>query len=628
MSAALANFRLFLNRMGIALLLFSLFRILFWWLNRDYFSEVSPAVFGYGLRFDLSAIAFLFAPFILLHLLPFPFREKKRYQLTLKVLFHLANSIGLVLNGIDLEYFKFTLKRSTADLFELAGFGNDLFHLMPSFIRDYWYVVLAFFVTLILTEVLYRWVSKAVPEVRKPADYIWNSLAMVLGLGLCFLAARGGWQLKPLDIINASQYSSVKNIPLILNTPFTVMKTIDRQALPEVKYFPEDQLADFYNPHFKPTTEKQPQGLNVVVLIMESMASEYIGSLNPYPGYTPVLDSLMDHSLVFTQCFANGRKSIEGVPAILAGLPTLMNNPLITSIYASNPINSLANLLENHGYRSSFFHGGNNGTMGFDGFASSAGFDRYVGRNEYPNEGDFDGNWGIFDEEFFQFYAQELAREKQPFVSTFFSLSSHHPYTIPKKHEGRFTPGSLPIHQAIRYTDYALGRFLATASKMPWYKNTLFVLTADHASYTDQAAYDNLEGLYAIPLLFFHPGSELRGKRDDIAQQTDILPSVLDYLALPEPAIAFGRSLFRDDQLGYSLSYRNAVYQWIEPGLVLQFDGNTVTGVFNRKLDPALTHNLVAHGGDWEALSASAVQRMKACIQSYNTRMKENRLTP
>jgi phosphoglycerol transferase MdoB-like AlkP superfamily enzyme len=143
---------------------------------------------------------------------------------------------------------------------------------------------------------------------------------------------------------------------------------------------------------------------------MESLSSEHIGAFNRqvegYQGYTPFLDSLIDHSIAFNG-FANAKQSIEGLPAIIASIPALMDRPFITSAFAGNSFDALAALLEKKGYETSFFHGGTNGTMDFDRFARASGFKRYYGRNEYDNDMDFDGRWGIFDEPFFQFFAKK-----------------------------------------------------------------------------------------------------------------------------------------------------------------------------------------------------------------------------
>ena len=191
---------------------------------------------------------------------------------------------------------------------------------------------------------------------------------------------------------------------------------------------------------------------------------------------------------ILQNAYANGKRSIEGIPAIIGGIPALLSDPFITSAYSSNTITTIPSLLKQKGYTSTFFHGGTNGTMGFDNFSRSSGFDHYFGRTEYDNDDDFDGSWGIYDEPFLQQAALEIDKMKLPFLAVLFTLSSHHPYKIPDKYVNQFPEGTLPLHQSIAYADFSLKRFFETALKMSWFSNTLFVITADHTSSTELKA--------------------------------------------------------------------------------------------------------------------------------------------
>lgn len=321
--------------------------------------------------------------------------------------------------------------------------------------------------------------------------------------------------------------------------------------------------------------------------------------------------------------YANGKRSIEGIPAILASLPTLMNFDYITSIYSGNKINSISGLLKEKGYSSAFYHGGTNGTMSFDAFVKIAGFEKYYGRTEYNNENDFDGKWGIFDEEFFQFAAENINQTQQPFFATIFSLSSHHPYSIPEKYKNKFCKGNLEIHESIMYADYALKQFFKTASAMPWFKNTLFVFTADHTSETYYPQYQTNAGNYAIPIIFYKPGSNLTGIQTDIAQQTDIMPTILNYLNFEKNFIAFGTNLLDTTSYHFSISYLNGIYQLIKDNYVLQFDGNKSTALYNLKTDSLLHDNLI---NSEETIKTELENFTKAIIQQYNSRLINNEL--
>lgn len=620
---------LLLKRLFILLLVYGVCRILFFLVNHSLFTVQSDEllfIILHGFRFDISSIVYCNALFILLHFIPFSIRDSKGYQHLLKGLFYLSNIPGILLNCIDFIYFRFTLKRTTSDIFRWTGLGEDLKKLLPRFITDFWYVIPLFIFLVVLLEYLYRktWrYNMPAKEERKVKPNLILQIALTLALaGLCVLGARGGWQLRPITILSASEGISPQNVPLVLNTPFTIITTYKKSGLVELQYFPLEQAEKMFSVvHPKdsfPFSKK-----NVVVIIMESFAAEYVGGLNNGKGYTPFLDSLMEVSDHFSNAFANGRKSIEGVPAIIAGLPTLMENPYISSVYSGNQFNSLASLLKKQGYNTSFFHGGTNGTMGFDNFSRMAGFESYFGRKEFNNDAHYDGFWGIYDESFMQYFSSQLSTFKQPFVSCFFSLSSHHPFLIPEKYKRQFRKGTLEIHQSIQYADWALRQFFKSAEKERWYNNTLFVITADHTSLTDQKQYYSAIGGCRIPLVFFEPGSSSKEKSDVVVQQIDIMPSVLHRLHYPEAYAAFGRNAFSKEQTHYAISYLNNIYQYIEKDYMMQYNGEKSISLYQYPVDTLLQRNLITK----ETAKAADIElRLKALIQVYNYRMIHNKL--
>ncbi len=193
------------KRVGIALLIFTISRILFYAFNTTYFPNVELGDFVYALRFDLSAISWLYLPFIFLSVIPFEFRAHKIYQLLLKVLFHLSNSICIVLNVIDIEYFKFTLKRSTSDLFQLMQMGDDVTSLIPTFMVDFWYIIVFGIILMIFSEWLYRKTNfKSVQF--KPFSLSHTAIhigIMILAVTFFIITSRGGLQLVPVSVIDA-----------------------------------------------------------------------------------------------------------------------------------------------------------------------------------------------------------------------------------------------------------------------------------------------------------------------------------------------------------------------------------------------------------------------------------------
>ncbi|HIA35863.1 MAG TPA: alkaline phosphatase family protein [Flavobacteriales bacterium] len=627
------HFKLLFKRLGIILLLFTICRLLFFLINGEFFTESGLFnwifIFIHGIRFDISAIVYIHLPFILLHIIPLPQRNSSWYQLSLKYWFHIINAFIIFTNLADIIYFQYTFKRATADIFELIFLGNDFLHLWPQFFSDFWYLVLVYFVLIYRSIVMYREtetsLSNTISSNEKPLLKLLGFMFIILG---SIVAGRGGLQLKPIGIINAGAYIDSQNIPLVLNTPFSLITTLGKNGLTELDYYPEDKLNEVYNPVFSPANDQDymdSNRTNVVIIIMESFSSEYSGFFSENKKtYTPFLDSLAENALAFNTCFANGKKSIEGIPAVLGGLPSLMETPYITSAYAGNRILGIAGHLKKKGYSSSFYHGGNNGTMGFDSYVELSGFDNYFGRDEYNNDDDYDGKWGIFDEEFFQFCASSLETLKKPFVTCIVSLSSHHPYMVPEKYKDKFAEGSLDIHRSVQYADYSLRRFFKALSTTPWFSNTLFVITADHTAMSDNPHFKNIVGMYSIPMIFYHPGSNLEGLNSRVTQQSDIMPSILDYVGYDQNFIAYGTSVFDDAvKPAIAFNYLNGIYQLFEGPYVLQFDGEKSITLYNYKIDPLLENNLVLN----EDEKRNAMEtKIKGVIQSYNTRLMNNQM--
>jgi phosphoglycerol transferase MdoB-like AlkP superfamily enzyme len=505
-----------------------------------------------------------------------------------------------------------------------GGIGNDLGRLLPLFLRDYWYV---FLIWALLTWLLLAGYKKTgEPEALSwnGRQYLRQTLILVLNSALAIVIYRGGFQLRPIGIANAGEYVESKYVPIVLNTPFSILKTLEVRGIePSIYFTDEAEMKKLYNPYHKAETGEFRK-LNIFIIALESFSKEYVGSLNgKKQGYTPFLDSLISQSLVFTNAFANGKKSIEGIPAMVAGIPSWSDEPFITSRYGNNQITSLANLLKTEGYSTSFFHGGTNGTMGFDAFAGMAGYDHYYGRTEYNNEKDYDGNWGIWDEEFLQYTAGMVDKQPQPFFTTLFTLTSHHPYALPGKYKNRFKEGLLEIHKTIRYSDYALKEFFETASRMPWFQNTLFVLAADHTGISNDPFFANRLGNFSIPVVYYLPGSNLKGMDSTFTQQIDIMPTILDYINYPKPYFAFGNSALDTTSPHFALMYNNGCHELTENYYISQFARGRETDLYNFRNDSTLKTDL-----HWQLpeIVKYMERKTQAIIQTYEQSIIQNKM--
>lgn len=625
--------------MVLAMLFYTISRVLFYIFNYGMFEDTSLGDFGAmllaGLRFDLSAVLYTNLLFILLMLLPFRFRYKPLYRRVLMYVFIFCNSIALAANLSDIIYYRFTLRRTTWSVFE--EFSNENMGVLgASFLVDYWYIFLIWIALIFLMVYLYKKVKMALPtRINAWIYYPVHTVVMALSIGLCIAGMRGGFlhSTRPITLSNAGEYvKRPKEMYLVLNTPFSMLRTIGKVNFKHVHYFDsEEVLKTIYSPLHYPEDTLPFQEKNVVIIVLESFSKEAIGGYNGhlmgqggYQSFTPFIDSLMQDSKVYWRSFANGKKSIDALPSVLTSIPSI-EDPFVLTQYASNDLPSLPRLLKEKGYHTAFFHGAPNGSMGFAAFMQLIGVEKYYGKTEYGNDADFDGIWGIWDEEFMQFYADKMNTFPQPFMSSLFTVSSHHPHKIPERYEGAFNKGPLPIYECISYTDMALQKFFAKAKTMPWYNNTLFVITADHtATAKYYPEYQTAWGAFSVPILFFAPGdSEFKGVEPRVVQQIDIMPTVLGYLHYDQPYFSFGNNMLANDTTAdFAVNYMG-VYQWFEGEYMLQFDEERTIGFYNYIQDPLLKQDLRGKMPEKEAYMQN---RVKAFIQQYKNRMIDDNL--
>jgi len=629
-------FVVLIYRILLIMILFSLFRIGFYLFNHKMFPGVSPGQFltmmKGGLTFDISAVVYVNMLFIFLHIIPLEVRYKDIYQEILKYLFYITNGIALAMNGMDFVYYRFVDKRATADVFKTFEHESNNTKLFFRFLLDYWPATLFTFLAWFLMVYFYRKVKVEKPQnVNKIAYYSINILMIPLVIALVIGAARGGYKhsTRPITISNAARYvETPRDVAIVLNTPFSILRTIGKKALVRYKFYEDKKLNELYSPLHVPLKSKPFTNENVVIIILESFAREYIGSLNPtleggtYTGYTPFIDSLVNVSMTFDVSIANGKKSIDAMPSVLASIPSL-ETPYTISYYANNQINGLAELLKKKSYYSAYFHGAPNGSMGFDSFTRMAGFDDYIGLNQYPNKADFDGIWGVWDEPFFKFFGEKLNRFKQPFLASIFSVSSHHPFKVPEKYAGKFKKGPAPILEVVGYTDYALHELFSQISKSAWFQNTLFVITADHTNESVHQEFQNNFGAYCVPIIFYKPGSDLKGFKHRIAQQIDIMPTVLSYLNYDEEYIAFGNNLLDDSYESFAFNTNGNTYNLYMKDHILEMIDNKSVGLYNYKEDLFLEKSLI---GKEPELEKQMEEKLKAIIQTYNSRLIDNNM--
>ena len=621
--------------------------------------EWAGIVWG-NIIFGIATIGCILLPYFVANLLPFKFRWNKTYHRLTEILLYYVPVLFIIISDIcDASYYQYTYRRLTGEIFQYLGISGNMGSLWPHFLVDYWHSTLFGFLLIFLT---FYFGSKIILIGRnKYRNHRINDLVgLIIGVAVVIFLLRGGFG-KNIEWSDTTKYCQSKNSALVTNSGYNIVRTFNGGTLQEVDYLDDAQALQLFNPAYAPydfaadSTPWTPcwapnsghfltatpdslkqQYNNIVVIVLESFSQEYMGCYNhgAMQSFTPFLDSLSQHSLVY-QGRANGKKSIEGIPAIFSSLPTLMPFPITMSDYADDSLHSLPGILRDNGFHTAFFHGSYNGVMSFDKLCARMGFSEYYGQNEYmadrrSRETDYDGVWGIFDEHFLQYMVRRLDDFPQPFFAGVFTLSSHHPYTMQPERKGQFPKGPHPLCQVVAYSDNALRLFFQAAKQTDWYQHTLFLITADHSGQGLSREYNDYNGWYRIPMIIHLPESATDSTTQTIKQssnqtnnnysnnqtikqssnhvysrlmqQTDIMPTLLDYLGIRANTVCFGTSAFRNPTGGWQIAYGNSYYQLETP------DGVAV-----------LSQDKEEGNGN--------IQLLKAIVQQYNRRLINNQLT-
>lgn len=633
-----------------------------------------------GIYFDIPVVIGLFLPVWIWVIGGHSWRD--RFPAINRILFVISSMTVLIFNGIDTGYSQVTAKRSGYELFDILG--DDANRFAP-YLTDNWYIILGLAA---MGYLIYRWVPIRghYPDINFRMRPLRGLIATLTFAAICLLGFRGGFQLRPLRAIDASNFVQPEIAPLVTSTPLQIISTWKRNGLPNFEFdiqFPvnsaitsEPKISASQHWLFDNSTALSPFPMsrtlgggwvqpNIVVIVVESLARDYTGFGNGKP-FTPFLDKIAadPQTIPFPYCFANGTKSIEMVPSIFCGMPSLMSEFYVTSAYASNKVNNAYKLAK--GYKTAFFHGSNNGTMGFQSFLKQTGLQQYHGIDQYPPDlykRDFDGNWGIFDEPYLQHFIRcmdTMNDGKQPIFASVFTLSSHHPYTIPKPYLNKLPGTPETVQHTIAYADIALQKFFQTAATKPWFNNTVFVITGDHTSHSDKEYFYSQSGHYEVPFLIYAPGidikyiyekpnqsEEFRNQQLRIQQpqtftnpprnewaniintatqktlsQCDIIPTLWNLLGANNPRLGFGRSAFDPNYKGYSTHIDKDLYYIIQYPFVLALDQQGKVVDYHKQLrNNNKAQKLTLVGPQFEWLRATLQCQMK----EYSSRIKKNR---
>ena len=601
-------YMLLIYRMLATLLALSISRWMLYLFNIQFFHQLSfreaTVLYFYGMRFDLPIVFAVNLLNILFYCFPSRIIYNKGLQKLVDFVYVVANAVAILLNFLDIVCFHFFGKHLTVDFIKLLSGSDEVsFGVVRQVFFDYWYLLVIFVLFVLIIRVVAKSTQLQEPEKGKEQGhwYLRQSISLIVMLALTLLASRSIIHAKPITKETTMQFTDPQNAPILFNTPFCLLASQET----ELKEWTGEYQSDFSPVHTDLSANRFIESdsissdtipSNVVVVILKNIGQEMLGYYSHDRRFqlTPFLDSILGESLTFNG-MSNSRRSLEVLPAILASIPSMMENDFVRSPYADNDFDAFCQHLQKHGYNTIFMHGGKNGVQGFDEFSRRAGFSKYFGRIEYGDDSDYDGQWGIYDGPFLQYAVKTLSRVDEPFATAIYTLSSRYPYKVPKDfelpEESYYWTG---FEKTVYYVDCAMRDFFTSASQMPWYDHTLFVITADYSNSEHfQPEYSNVWGMYSIPVAFYYPNKIKSQRCDELAQQIDLGPSILSALNVNDTLFAFGRNLFDTVNEQAFASYYNLTYQYCDGTYLVQSDGEAPFGIFKPINDSLLNDNLV-----------------------------------
>jgi phosphoglycerol transferase MdoB-like AlkP superfamily enzyme len=630
---------------------FALTRILFYALYADLAVSISMLKvilsFLVGLRFDLAATALILTPWILLAHLPFTAEKGSRLRRILMPCLIVVGAVASMIAVADCVYYAHAAKR--------FSYEPLLFFRMGGKLLEFAFAEHPVLMPLLLAGVFLYWGGlwfRARYKFTSPDHHIRFTRVRIifwglLLLGLSVIGIRGGVQSLPLRIsdayfsddtvINHASLNPVYTFVQSLNEDLTIyelipaensLKTV-RTAVAEAG----ERFMDKRYPLARSFSGKQRTSpYNVVLIIMESLTAEFMGTYGDSMGATPNLDRIASQGIVFERFLSSGSRSSHGIFATLFSVPAQLGSPVMHTTRILNNYRSLARVLKDHGYETLFIYGGVYEFTNAYGVLMNGGFDRIIGE-PLPAEPPIKRRtWGYDDEDMFARLHHELSKPgDKPRFTVLFTQNLH----------GRKVPedffklmGGVKYANETRYddyynleyyTDWCLGQFMSNARSQPYFNRTIFVITADHTSHINPNLYEN----YHIPLLLYAPGLLNPARYDAVGSQLDILPTILGLLDLETEHASFGRDLMRvaaRNESGFAYLMLGDSVGWVQgPWILHDTLDESDPRLYNYIENPEMTRNYAMYQAE---LARRLRHRARSFMQVSRRLLVENRIFP
>ncbi len=557
-----------------ALLSLSILRFFLFILYLDDFADLSfleiLVSFLMGVRVDIVSLCMIFALPTFLLFLPLKIIEYKRVQVGIYFLLYIFISIVIFVIVADMVYFEHVHRHITN---EITAMQNDI-HIVFDMINLHFVKVIYF----VIFELILFYFFKKIIDFNIKSSFNLKNVALLLCVVIFFVfGIRNSIASKPFGLSDAFTTNKTSSGNLAINGFFSLSKSFKKQT---IYHFFDEKIATKYvkntlkSKDFNFIDEKYPilrqakntiaKKHNVVIVLLESWSSKYIDSFsNNNLGVTKNFDKIANNGLKFTNFFANGQRSIEGITALFTGIPILPGfNYLGKGLELSN-FSYLGNSAKNAGYSTMAMQSSKRNSFRIDSIAKLAGFDKFYGKEDIPDLGlerkDAKPRFGTWDNNMLSFYLKKINTLEEPFLSFAFTSTTHIPFVSPGKKWEKYKHDEnniLGFLNTLNYADEALGNFMEKAKRQKWFDNTIFIFMADHTvgfgrnkellentniKIKNDRALENMR----IPLVFYAPKIFTQAKSiGKLSSQADILPTLSDYLGWKTPIATASNSIF------------------------------------------------------------------------------------
>ena len=530
--------------------------------------------------------------------------------------FMIINSVAILLNGIDIFYFRFRFQRANADLLYVIDHPfKQVFHFNILIIVLFMFAAAA---VLWLVWRLHRKLYNSFLGNRR-GDLIAVILLTVLAIVFIFRSNFSRLLLPAYPLVEIKS----NELPAVQNSFHTFTYSVYRggDEIPTPNYFSDATCDSIFHVKqslqpYSPATGKK----NIVLFIMESVPYDFFDSSSAYKVNMPFFDSLLQKSIIYKNAFGYSHESNKGITAILAGIPTLTDIPFYHSQYVNIPVTNTGAALKTMNYHSLFCIGDAYDNFGFAKCANWLGIDRYYSEEDIPGYKKLSAHsMGLQDEVVLPFFGKKITEVQKPFLAIHYNISTHYPYDLPKTYSKKFPGNYTTPMKSMQYYDDCLGAFFNQAKKESWFKETIFIFCSDHWLVPDDNKVDfNAVTGYRVPIILFDPEKNKQEIRNEVVGQFDVMGTILAAAGYPGSVNSYGGNLWDSASLrGFAFSKAgSSLYQVVDSSYVLGYNltSNRVEYLYNYKADKLLKTNLVTNKNASMVLDALTVQ-IKAFIQ-------------